>query len=110
MISKLICYGKTRAEAVLRMRRALNEYRITGVKTNVPFHQRMMDSHRFMSGKFDIEFVENQFSMTDRERPYGMEAAILVALAYHEQSQRAAQVVRAGTRETANWKWYDRMR
>jgi acetyl/propionyl-CoA carboxylase alpha subunit len=110
MISKLICYGKTRAEAVLRMRRALNEYRITGVKTNVPFHQRMMDSHRFMSGKFDIEFVENQFSLTDRERPHGMEAAILVALAYHEQSQRAAQIVRAGTRETANWKWYDRMR
>jgi acetyl-CoA carboxylase, biotin carboxylase subunit len=110
MISKLICYGKTRAEAVLRMRRALNEYRITGVKTNIPFHQRMMDSHRFMSGKFDTEFVESRFSLTDRERPYAMEAAILATLAFHEQSQRAAQIVRAGTRETANWKWYGRMR
>jgi acetyl-CoA carboxylase biotin carboxylase subunit len=110
MISKLICYGKTRAEAVLRMRRALNEYRITGVKTNIPFHQRMMDSHRFMSGKFDTEFVESRFSLTDREQPYAMEAAILATLAFHEQSQRAAQIVHAGTRETANWKWYGRMR
>ena len=45
MISKLIVYGKTRGEAVLRMRRALEEYRIMGVKTNIPFHQHMMDSH-----------------------------------------------------------------
>lgn len=110
MISKLICYGKTRAEAVLRMRRALEEYRITGVKTNIPFHQRMMDSHRFLSGSFDTEFVENRFSMTDRELPHSMEAAILAVLAYHEQSQRAAQIVRAGSRETSQWKWYGRIK
>jgi len=110
MISKLICYGKTRAEAVLRMRRALEEYRITGVKTNIPFHQRMMDSHRFLSGSFDTEFVENRFSLTDRELPHAMEAAILAALAYHEQSQRAAQIVRAGSKETGHWKWFGRLR
>ncbi len=61
MISKLICYGNTRGEAVLRMRRALEEYRIGGVKTNVPFHQHMMDSHRFLSGQFDTKFVEERF-------------------------------------------------
>jgi acetyl-CoA carboxylase biotin carboxylase subunit len=110
MISKLICYGKTRAEAVLRMRRALEEYRITGVKTNIPFHQRMMDSLRFLSGSFDTEFVENRFSLTDRELPHAMEAAILAALAYHEQSQRAAQIVRAGSKETGQWKWFGRLR
>jgi acetyl/propionyl-CoA carboxylase alpha subunit len=108
MISKLICYGNTRAEAVLRMRRALEEYRITGVKTNIPFHQRMMESHRFLSGSFDTEFVENRFSLTDREPPHVLEAAILATLAYHEQSQRAAQIVRAGSRETSQWKWYGR--
>jgi acetyl/propionyl-CoA carboxylase alpha subunit len=48
MISKLIVWGETRAQAILRMRRALEEYRIIGVKTNIPFHQTMMDSLRFM--------------------------------------------------------------
>lgn len=108
MISKLICYGETRAEAVLRMRRALEEYRITGVKTNIPFHQHMMDSHRFMSGQFDIKFVEERFSMNAREAPHGMEAAILATLAAHQQSQRASQIVSPGTRDTSNWKWYTR--
>ena len=106
MISKLICYGKTRAEAVLRMRRALEEYRITGVKTNIPFHQRMMDRHRFMSGTFDTKFVEERFSMRDREAAHAMEAAILAALAFHEQSQRAGQIVKTGGDEASKWKRY----
>lgn len=108
MISKLICYGETRGEAVLRMRRALEEYRVMGVKTNIPFHQHMMDSHRFLSGQFDTKFVEERFSMNDREAPHTMEAAVLATLAAHEQSQRASQVVAPGTRDTSNWKWYSR--
>ena len=71
MISKLICYGETRGEAVLRMRRALEEYRIMGVKTNIPFHQHMLDSHRFLTGQFDTNFVEERFSMSDREADKG---------------------------------------
>jgi acetyl-CoA carboxylase biotin carboxylase subunit len=108
MISKLICYGNTRGEAVLRMRRALEEYRIAGVKTNVPFHQHMMDSHRFLSGHFDTKFVEERFSMSSREAPHALEAAILAALAAHEQSQRAGQIVDSGTDAVNNWKWYSR--
>ncbi len=108
MISKLICYGETRGEAVLRMRRALEEYRIMGVKTNIPFHQHMMDSHRFMSGQFDTKFVEDRFSMDDRAAAHALEAALLATLAAHEQNQRAAQRVAPGARDTSNWKWYSR--
>jgi acetyl/propionyl-CoA carboxylase alpha subunit len=108
MISKLICYGNTRGEAVLRMRRALEEYRIAGVRTNIPFHQHMMDSHRFLSGQFDTKFVEERFSMSSREAPHALEAAILAALAAHEQSQRAGQIVESGTGKMNNWKWYNR--
>ncbi len=108
MISKLICYGETRGEAVLRMRRALEEYRILGVKTNIPFHQHMMDSHRFMSGQFDTKFVEDRFSMDDREASHALEAALLATLAAHEQNQRAAQIVAPGARDTSNWKWLSR--
>ncbi|MBN1450813.1 MAG: acetyl-CoA carboxylase biotin carboxylase subunit, partial [Anaerolineales bacterium] len=53
MIAKLIVWGETRAQAILRMRRALEEYRIVGVRTNIPFHQTMMDSTRFMAGQYD---------------------------------------------------------
>ncbi|HEY5903735.1 MAG TPA: acetyl-CoA carboxylase biotin carboxylase subunit, partial [Anaerolineales bacterium] len=67
MIAKLIVWGETRAQAILRMRRALEEYRIVGVRTNVPFHQMMMDSHRFMAGQYDTRFVEERFSLESLE-------------------------------------------
>ncbi|MAT99291.1 MAG: acetyl-CoA carboxylase biotin carboxylase subunit [Anaerolineaceae bacterium] len=108
MISKLICYGETRGEAILRMRRALEEYRIMGVKTNIPFHQHMMDSHRFLTGQFDTHFVEERFKMSDREAPLTMEAAILATLMAHQQGQKASQIVAPGERDVSNWKWYSR--
>ncbi len=108
LISKLICYGETRGEAVLRMRRALEEYRIMGVKTNIPFHQHMMDSLRFLSGSFDTRFVEERFSMSDREAPDEVQAAILATLVAHRQGQIASQIVAPGERDTSNWKWLSR--
>lgn len=108
MISKLICYGETRAEAVLRMRRALEEYRVMGVKTNIPFHQHMMDSHRFMTGQFDTKFVEERFRMSDREATDQVEAAILAVLVAHRKGERSSQLVAPGERDTTNWKWYSR--
>jgi acetyl-CoA carboxylase biotin carboxylase subunit len=108
LISKLICYGGTRGEAILRMRRALEEYRIMGVKTNIPFHQHMMDSHRFLSGQFDTKFVEDRFSMSDREAVDSLEAAILATLVAHRQEQQASQIVAPGERDTSNWKWLSR--
>ncbi len=108
MISKLVCYGETRGEAVLRMRRALEEYRIMGVKTNIPFHQHMMDSHRFLSGQFDTKFVEDRFSMQDREASDTLEAAILATLVAHQHGQQASQIVAPGERDTSNWKWLSR--
>jgi acetyl-CoA carboxylase biotin carboxylase subunit len=108
LISKLICFGETRGEAVLRMRRALEEYRIMGVKTNIPFHQHMMDSHRFLSGQFDTRFVEDRFSMSEREASDNLEAAILATLVAHRQGQQASQIVAPGDRDTSNWKWLSR--
>ena len=67
LISKLIVWGETRGEAILRMRRALEEYKILGVRTNIPFHQRLMDSHRFMGGQYDTRFVEERFSLEAAE-------------------------------------------
>ena len=57
MVAKLVVHGENRAEAILRMRRALSEYRIGGIKTSVPFHQEIMDSTEFIWGTFDTGFL-----------------------------------------------------
>jgi acetyl-CoA carboxylase biotin carboxylase subunit len=111
LISKLIVHGHNRAEAILRMRRALEEYRIVGVRTNIPFHQNLMDSHRFMAGRFDTRFVEERFSMADSERAQATEpdiAAIMATLIAHQQTQRSTHVIRRSKRDTSNWKWLSR--
>ena len=111
MISKLIVWGETRAQAILRMRRALEEYKIVGVRTNIPFHQTMMDSHRFMAGQYDTRFVEEEFSMEEMVEDKEIlpdVAAIIATLVKHEQTQRAAHVVRRNERDTSNWKWVSR--
>jgi len=109
LISKLIVWGETRAEAILRMRRALEEYKIIGVRTNIPFHQTLMDSHRFMGGQYDTRFVEERFSMDAGEKPDRDDiAAIIATLVAHQETQRAAHVIQRGERDTTNWKWLSR--
>jgi acetyl-CoA carboxylase, biotin carboxylase subunit len=112
MIAKLIVWGEDRGEAILRMRRALEEYTIMGVKHNIPFHQNLMNSFSFIAGMFDTKFVEERFSMTTYEElPHENEletAAIAATLFAHRQRQLASQVVMRGERDTSNWKWVGR--
>ena len=111
LISKLIAWGDTRGEAILRMRRALEEYKIIGVRTNIPFHQRLMDSHRFMGGQYDTVFVEQRFSMEAAEEgkvSHPDIAAIAVSLVAHRQTQRAAHIILRNKRDASNWKWLSR--
>ncbi len=58
MVAKLIVHADTREEAVLRMKRALDEFIIEGVYTTIPFHLRLMDDDVFKSGDFDTNFLE----------------------------------------------------
>jgi acetyl-CoA carboxylase biotin carboxylase subunit len=62
MIAKIITVGATRINAIDRMRRALGEYYITGIKTTVPFHAAMMRSAEFRDGNYDTGFVERVMS------------------------------------------------
>jgi acetyl-CoA carboxylase biotin carboxylase subunit len=58
LISKLIVWGENRTEAIKRMKRALYEYKITGVKTSINFLSRIMDIPDFIDGKYDTHFIE----------------------------------------------------
>ncbi|MFM7769792.1 MAG: acetyl-CoA carboxylase biotin carboxylase subunit [Bacteroidota bacterium] len=58
MISKLITVAQTREEAIEKMQRALDEYIIEGIKTTIPFHQKLMKDEQFRSGNFTTKFLE----------------------------------------------------
>ncbi len=58
MVAKLIVSGQTREEVIVRMKRALQEFVIEGVKTTIPFHIRLMDDPDFRSGKFTTKFLD----------------------------------------------------
>ncbi|MEA1964484.1 MAG: acetyl-CoA carboxylase biotin carboxylase subunit [Candidatus Aerophobetes bacterium] len=60
LLAKLITWGENRNEAIVRMRRALEEFVIEGVKTTIPFHQMIIDDEHFRSGEFYIDFVEEK--------------------------------------------------
>ncbi|HXX49235.1 MAG TPA: acetyl-CoA carboxylase biotin carboxylase subunit, partial [Myxococcota bacterium] len=57
MIAKLCTWGRDRAEAIARMRRALAEYVVTGVKTSIPFHRRVLENAAFRAGRYDTGFI-----------------------------------------------------
>jgi acetyl-CoA carboxylase biotin carboxylase subunit len=59
MIAKLIVTARTREEVIVRMKRALQEFVIEGVKTTIPFHIKLMDDPQFQSGKFTTKFLES---------------------------------------------------
>ncbi len=64
MIAKLIVSGQTREEVIVRMKRALKEFVIEGIKTTLPFHIKLMDDERFKEGKFTTAFLDN-FDFSD---------------------------------------------
>ncbi len=59
LIAKLIVHGKTRNEAIMRLRRALHEYVIEGVETTIPLHRRLCENADFINGDYDIRWLEN---------------------------------------------------
>ncbi|MHB8086561.1 MAG: acetyl-CoA carboxylase biotin carboxylase subunit, partial [Dehalococcoidia bacterium] len=102
MISKLVAWGRTRDEAIHRMSRALYEYVIVGVKTNIPFHKAVMENKRFQSGELGTHFITQETTLIEdmkaimaREQPLEEKlsqvfddtkrtAAIAAALAYSQ--------------------------
>jgi acetyl-CoA carboxylase biotin carboxylase subunit len=66
MIAKLITYGNTRQDAINRMKRALREYVIDGVDTTIPFHLKLLEHEKFVSGDFNTKFLEN-YDLTSKK-------------------------------------------
>lgn len=68
MIAKLVVWDWDREKAIQKMRRALQEYEISGVETTIPFCEFVMEHDAFQSGNFDTHFVQNYY--TNRQKPH----------------------------------------
>ena len=70
MIAKLITTAQTREEAIAKMKRALDEFVIEGVKTTIPFHRQLMDDPEFLAGNYTTKFMEDFELNPDYEKEY----------------------------------------
>ncbi len=95
MISKLIVWGKNREEAIARMKRALCEYIITGVKTTIPFHIRVMNNRRFIEGNFDTNFIDKVFFKEEEERELPNKEIAMIAGAIERFRRELKEAMRS---------------
>jgi acetyl/propionyl-CoA carboxylase alpha subunit len=89
MISKLITYGKDREEAIQTMINAIDQYRIEGVETTLPFGKFVFEHEAFRSGNFDTHFVKSHFDPDALKKVKDKEAelAALLALKLFQEEQ-----------------------
>ena len=59
ILAKLIITAQSRKEAIAKMKRALDEFYIEGVKTTIPFHRQLMDNADFLAGNYTTKFMES---------------------------------------------------
>ncbi|TMM58599.1 acetyl-CoA carboxylase biotin carboxylase subunit [Maribacter algarum] len=90
MISKLITYGKNRAEAIQLMIKAIEDYKVEGVETTLSFGKFVCEHEAFTSGNFDTHFVKKYYSPEQLEEQYAEERKIagLVALQLYLENQK----------------------
>lgn len=110
LIGKLVTWGQTRAEAILRMRRALEDYRIIGIKTTIPFHLELMDSARFIAGQFDTTFVEEGFILVEEQLEDHLRVVAIAAalLAHRHRNEAQSAGAFSGQQPASNWKKFGR--
>jgi acetyl-CoA carboxylase biotin carboxylase subunit len=107
LISKLIVWGKTREEAIARMKRALFAYKITGVKTTIKFLERIMNTPDFVDGNYNTHFIEkNKKFLEDQNKCTGDCKAMAIIAAFIDYQTRLDKVKNniAGQKRDNNWK------
>ncbi len=105
LISKLATWGASRDEAVARMHRALREYHVEGIKTNIGFFLEVLKHPDFLKGDFDTSYIDRWLAsrgprskITENDRCF---AALAVALFHDERSREPSEVT---PQQTSAWK------
>jgi acetyl-CoA carboxylase biotin carboxylase subunit len=104
MISKLITWGDTREHALHRMRRALSEYQVRGIRTTIPFFQWILDDDDFKAARFDTGFIDRKLGKTSLQKIDALhEDLAAIAAAVH----LFTKPVTNGTAAVATSRWRD---
>ncbi len=114
LMGKLIAFGTDRAEAIARMRRALDEYYVSGVRTNIPMFRRLLADPEFVRAEFHTRWLDEwlerilrepkRFAMTDGIRTAEDAAALAAALWQASRNGTAAESKPAATQPESRWK------
>ena len=112
MLAKLICWGETRADAIQRMIRALKEYVVVGLQTNIPFHLQLLADERFVKGEFHTSWLEEAFEMESLDgHPDEQTALLVAAVLSHVKKRRPAAIGTAPGRSSGSaWRTAGRER
>jgi acetyl-CoA carboxylase, biotin carboxylase subunit len=108
MIAKLAVWGRTREEAISRLRRALAEYEVSGITTTLPFFREIAADEEFISGRLDTGFIPR---LIERRKPTGTESApvittdmALIAAAIHYSRKHQPTFVQNNLQSVNRWK------
>jgi acetyl-CoA carboxylase biotin carboxylase subunit len=108
MIAKLVATGNTRQEAIQKMLRAIDEYKITGVETTLPFCRFVLQHESFISGHFDTGFVDKYFKpellQTTPDTTTQELAAIVAAMVLQQNKSNTTEPTSSAATQTSNWK------
>ena len=103
MISKFAVYGKDRNEAIERMRRALMEYEVGGIKTTLPFFRRVMNDEVFISGNLDTGFIKSFLERTASGDATAISDPDLSVIAAALSSMESAIIQPSPPQTLSNW-------
>jgi acetyl/propionyl-CoA carboxylase alpha subunit len=107
IIAKVITHGEDRDQAIHRMRRTLDEYKIGGVKTTIPFFQALLSHPSFIEAKLHTHFIDEHQILTSPQGSNYSETVPLVAAALHHFHQSRKSPPPAPSRRRP-WRHFDR--
>lgn len=112
MLSKLIVWADTREIAIQRMKRALLEYKIFGVQTNIPLHLDIISHPEFLKGTYGVNFIRDNFSnrVVEGDTEECIMEALLAAVAHDLESETDYKSGKTPEKEVSRWKHFHRYR
>jgi len=109
LIAKLSVRGRDRAEAIRRMRRALQEFKIVGVSTNIPFHLQVMDNVHYNAGALGTDLAETHFRFDQQDELENEEIALVAAsLLAHSKRKEALSSSSMAASSRGSWRLQSR--
>ncbi len=102
IIGKLIVWGKDRKETIERMKRALSEYIVKGIKTTIPFHQRVLEDKSFIDGNISTEFAANVMKTVKRQDK-NLENIAIISAAILSKAGKHNNKVKTSFSSVSNW-------